>query len=154
MDPHQQNQPIPMETSLQQNPQQQKSLPIKTKIAAWLMTIIGFPFLAVGLFALLMGGMSGCQELAILPCIIAAASLSLGIPLALPSIILLKLKKKWLWFLVLISYPLSFMVLYLSKYKPNLNSFTIFFTIYVCVPVIISFSLLLIDCKNFWKVAR
>jgi hypothetical protein len=149
MNPNQQTKPFSTETIMQPNLEQQNSMPIKTKIAIWLMIILGIPILILGLPALIMGLSENCFELAGLGCILGLEAVIGGILFLLPPIMLLKLRKKWLWFLVLIinSWPLLIGLISLRNLHFDIYSIEFSFDIIII-------SLLLLDRKNFWKVIR
>ena len=133
---------------------QKSSLPIKTKIAAWWMSIIGG--------VLLLEFYRVWFEIPLFPPLFRyeVAGEVLGLSLLgslffLPGFFLLITRKKWAWWLaiIIISIFLIFIPyfiigdLLLAGYHPDLDDLT-------PLPfLLIPFILLLLDRKNFWKIA-
>jgi hypothetical protein len=127
---------------------EQTSLPLKTKIAAWWMIVISGLMILYCLWGasdvLFGGGLQSSDFLGELIGLIALIFLIIALPVGLvffiPSIFLLKKKRKPWWFIEIILF-ISIIVFLINFIFPILIIF---------VP---PFILLLIDRKNFWKVA-
>jgi hypothetical protein len=124
------------------------SLPIKTKIAAWWMIVSG----GVGVFLMFFFGTSlkiTWWGLFLLHMPIFWAFLFIQFFFFLAGLLLLLLKKKWCWWFAIITSIVATTtpIIIFGEYPPILIPLAIIWTG-------IPFILLLLDHKNFWKVAR
>ena len=133
------------------------SLPIKTKIAAWWMIIIGVysEYLVINNIIITFG-----LKTEALVFFVALILISLGALCFISGLFLLK-RKKWAWWLSIFSLSI---LLFL-----NLNDLIVGLRVLIAIPpsdwngsffllifpfiLLISFILLLLDRKNFWKIA-
>jgi len=149
MNPNQQTKPFSTETIMQPNLEQQNSMPIKTKIAIWLMIILGIPILILGLPAFNNGTLRKLLWISRSGMHTWSWSSYRWHTFSSSADYAIKVKKKMLWFLVLIinSWPLLIGLISLRNLHFDIYSIEFSFDIIII-------SLLLLDRKNFWKVIR
>jgi peptidoglycan/LPS O-acetylase OafA/YrhL len=139
-----------MEQTTQQTIQK-PPLPIKTKVGAWWMIVIGGVIILFGLFLLLLAnaqkgyGASGVGfTFGISGCLLG---LLIGI---LPGCSLLQRKKRgWWWSIILLFIGIGVFGYMIIIYEPELTGYLLFLILILLPP----FVLLLLDRKNFWKIA-
>ena len=128
---------------------EQIKLPIKTKIAAWLMIIMGGLYLYSFLASTISFFFSRSPEPILIPLspyeffLRALQSFYPGVfGFFIPGLLLLFLKKRWIWFFVIV----TFVIVSISEFMFS-NSFGFF------VFSLLPFFLLYFDRKNFFKIA-
>jgi len=132
------------------------NLPIKTKIAAWWMIIIGG---SVILFCLggVIDAIFGCRMpefMGALVCLfglifLIIVVLPVGLLFFIPGIFLLK-KKRWAWWFIEIILFLGLIAFLKISISPIEEKEILKFLLSFIIP---PFFLLLLDRKNFWKIA-
>jgi len=132
---------------------QKPPLPTKTKIAAWWMIIIGITGITLSAYLSYVVSTRGTYMLALAYAFIIITFMY-GLPFLFCGFIL-NLRKKWTWWLVLIllSVGLTSHLFFISLFQGSLYqgikvSFTWSFLLFI-LPLI----LLLLDRKNFFKIA-
>jgi len=152
---------------------EQVSLPIKTKIAGTILVIVGILFGLIPLFefiffhsalfyAQILGGFIISTPAAIdINFLLLFLTIFFGLLFFISSTFLLT-KRKWAWWLsVIILYPILLIFIFAKLIFPLLMgvSFQKLFSYFISPDIIflvlllISFVLLRIDRKNFWKIA-
>ena len=139
------------------------SLPIKTKIAAWWMILIGGLMIFLPLWSVFSIFLAGGPERAFrssdflggLPGLIGLIFLTIvvfpiGLLFFIPSIFLMKKKKKAWWFLeiILLIDVIVFLITFILPFEEKV---LLRFLFSFLIP---PFILLLLDRKNFWKIAK
>jgi drug/metabolite transporter (DMT)-like permease len=116
------------------------SLPIKTKIAAWWLIIIGSGFVVISFFIRVMP-----EGYLVFPILF-----SIGFFFFLAGLLLF-LKKRWAWgFAIIILIILTGVVIYFSTAGSNISSINSLFNPLIIIPLI-PLILLLLDRKNFCR---
>jgi len=135
---------------------EQNKLPTKTKIAAWWMIIFGimgiigttFGFIGYAIFGRGTAGSGETALLALLPVFIV------GLPLLILGILISK-RKKWAWILTLAIFILLEFCMWALKGCCTVDflGFQVSLPYNVFLLVLVPFILLLLDRKNFFKIA-
>ena len=158
-----------MEQTTQQTIQK-PAFPIKTKIAAWILILMGVSVASPVLYYTLFYDGSGCYGCVMLAILFLGLMLTIGSLFFLSGIFLLKRKRGAWWLSVIISLIALILSLidFINTLEEIKNAISItggkpwveepLFLIFVLEFVIIilfpfSFLLILIDRKNFWKIA-
>ncbi len=131
------------------------SLPIKTKIAAWWMMIVAMlcSSLVVSQFRFFPRDF-WLQPLVYITEMISLAFVLIGLLLIVANFFVLR-KKKWAWWLAMVAFIPFFLCAFLLVIY-GLGHFTLSLvagSFGYCLSLLVALILLLLDRKNFWKIA-
>jgi len=133
------------------------SLPIKTKIAAWWMIVTGLVYLIINLIM----PISESPDRPPLVLLFIPLFILLGLFFLWPAIFILK-RKKWAWYVaVIILFMIMAMFIYIFPFQDyfaykkvlEMTVKEFLFIVIMFLSPLISFILLFLDRKNFWKIA-
>jgi hypothetical protein len=131
-----------------------EKLPTKTKIAAWWMIVISGIGILWGIIKYIIGEKSFVSEFGMIDP--SAGGIFLGLIFLICSLFLFK-RKKWGWMLNIIAigwvaFTISF-GFFVSLFEKESFEFIIILFLFL-LAVLFPLILLLLDRKNFWKVAK